>query len=681
VESQGMLCSAKELGVSEDASGLLELPEDAPLGESLRDYLDLDDISIEVDLTPNRADCLGLRGIARDLSALYDCEITPPAMRTVFPQVEDSLPIEIEAAEDCPRYIGRVIRNINPKAQTPMWMQERLRRSGLRPISPVVDVTNYVLLEQGQPMHAFDFNTLVGPIGVRRAHEDERLTLLDGSEVKLDPHFLLITDRDQPVALAGLMGGEATAVSDETRNLFLESAYFKPSTIIGRARKLGMTTDAAHRFERGVDPQLQRKAVERATELLLEIVGGVAGPTCEAVAEEHLPQQPMVMLRAARLELLLGMPVPREDVSRILGRLGMEVADTPEGWRVTPPSARFDIAEEVDLIEEVARIYGYDRVPEVVAAGVLPGAHLEERVVELNRARLALVERGYFETVNYAFVSRQQLAPLGEDAGALPLANPLSTDLEVMRTSITPGLMASLVHNQARQHDRVRVFEAGVAFVPDGQGDVREEQRLAGLIWGRPLPERWNAGQRELDYYDIKGDLEALLTLGGMDRGVSFEPGKLSYLHPGQSAEIMRDGQSMGWVGCLHPRWLKAADAKGPVFGFELTQGTLLSARLPEYREISRYPSIRRDIAVIVAETVSWSTIEQLVEETAGNLLTKLVVFDEYRGAGIDEGHKSMAIGLTLQDVTRTLKDEEVDAVVNKVVTRLSDDLNAVLRG
>jgi phenylalanyl-tRNA synthetase beta chain len=502
--------------------------------------------------------------------------------------------------------------------------------------------------------------------------------------VDLNPEFLLITDADRPVALGGVMGGLDTSVTDDTTDVFLGSAYFKPSTIIGRARKLGMSTDAAHRFERGVDPQLQRTALERATDLLLEIVGGEAGPIVEAVAKEHLPEVRPVELRRQRLAMLIGMTIPDADVERILTRLGMQVEPTPDGWRVTPGSARFDIELEVDLIEEVARIYGYNEVPEAVPAGELPGCTLPEERVDLMRARYALIERGYHEAVTYAFVSKEQLAPLGHAESALPLANPLSSDMSVMRSALAPGLLAALVYNQHRQHDRVRLFEVGVAFEPDPdnpQSGITEDNRIAALIWGRSNPQQWSSGDRGCDYYDLKGDVEALMALTGAGDEFRFVPEKFAFLHPGQSARIMRGNRSVGWIGALHPNWLKSADAKGPVYGFELSIEPLLGARVPKYLDISRFPSIRRDLAIIVDESVCWSQIEQIVEETSGNLLTGLVVFDEYRGDGIEQGRKSIAMGLTLQDRQRTLTDQDVDKLQEAVITRLSDDLNADLRG
>ncbi len=679
VASAGMLCSARELGLSDDAAGLMELPPDAPVGQSLRRYLGLDDRCIEVDLTPNRGDCLALKGIAREVAALNGMQLNEPQAPAVAPTIDDALEVTLEAATDCPRYLGRVIRGIDPGARTPVWLAERLRRSGLRPIHPVVDATNYVMLELGQPMHAFDLAKLSGPIGVRRARTEETLELLDGTDAGLDEEFLLITDADRPVALGGVMGGLDTAVSADSRDLFLEAAYFNPATILGRARRLGIHSDAAHRFERGVDPQGQRAAMERMTALLLEIAGGDAGPITEAKAEKLLPVPRPITLRAARVELVLGIEVPRERTAAILRGLGMRVEETDEGWRVLAPSARFDLSEEIDLIEEVARIHGFEQIPEATPTGDLPRiAAPEERIETLQVAR-RLVDLGYSEAINYSFVAASQLEPM-KDGGVLELANPLSVDLKVMRTSLMPGLLAALVHNQNRQAERVRLFETGVCF-PIRDGDVHEETRIAAVISGNRLPEQWCADAAEVDFYDVKGDLEALLELTGDERQFGFRAAARAFLHPGQGADLVRGDRVIGWVGAIHPRWLERLDARGGAFGFELDLAGLQPAVLPKALDLSRFPSIRRDLALVVDRSTEWNTIRQIVEETAGNLLTKLVVFDDYRGAGIADRKKSLAIGVVLQDHEKTLTDAVVDAVVGSIVTRLKHELNAVLRG
>ena len=682
VPSQGMLCSARELGLSEDASGLMELPSDASAGADLRDYLALNDDSIEVDLTPNRGDCLSIRGIARDVAAITGGEFKDHPAVTVDPQIQETLEVNLHGSSDCARYVGRVIQGVDPTAETPLWMQEKLRRCGLRPIKPSVDVTNYVMLELGQPMHAFDRDKLTGPISVRRAVPGETLTLLDGTEASLDEEFLLITDNDRAVALGGLMGGDGTAVGDDTRNLFMEAAWFKPSTIIGRARRVGVHSDAAHRFERGVDPQLQVRAMERATELLLEIVGGQAGPIIEAVESEHLPQAASVTLRASRVNLLMGVPVDRTQVESILTGLGMSSVATDDGWEVTPPSTRFDIEREVDLIEEVARIYGYDQLPEANPGGDLPVVTEPEQLVQLGDTAARLVDLGYCEAITYSFVSPEVLKPMkgGAAEQGFPLANPLSGDMAVMRTSLIPGLLGALVQNQNRQQETVRLFETGVAFPYQG-GVVSESMRIAGVAAGSRVSEQWSESRTALDFFDIKGDVESLLALTGLADEFSFARSELAYLHPGQSATVVRGEQVVGWVGALHPAWGETADVRGPVFGFELNFAGLQPSLLPKAEDLSRFPSIRRDLAFDVREDVSWQRMQQIIEETAGNLLTRLVVFDEYKGRGIPEGQKSLAFGMVLQDQNQNLTNEAADGVVEAVVSELTDQLSASLRG
>ena len=678
VESAGMLCSASELKISDDAAGLMELPEDAPVGTDLREYLGLDDVTIEIDLTPNRADCLGLIGLAQDVAATFGRAVHPLQVDPVAPDFQDRREIRLEDPADCPRYVGRAVRGIDASATTPQWMAERLRNCGLRPINPVVDVTNYVLLELGQPMHAFDEDQLSGAIVVRRARAGEQLLLLTGDEVELDERYLLIADEARALGLGGIMGGDESAVSDATRNVFFESAFFQPASIVGRARDLGLHTDASHRFERGVDPEGQRRAIERATALLIEIAGGQAGPVMEAVAEQHLPQRQPVRLRAERIGRLLGASPEAVDVERILVGLGMEVSAASDGsWLVVPPSRRFDIQIEEDLIEEVARVHGYDRLPGRPPEGAIPPVHVPEGRLALNRVRTVLVDRGYSEAINYSFIAESRLAPMGGEA--LPLANPLSADLGVMRTSLVPGLLATLTWNQHRQQQRVRLFEIGTVFL-SADGAVEERQRIAGVCAGPAGPEQWGTPARAVDFFDAKGDIEGVLALvrGGRFR---FEAARRDWLHPGQAAEIHRDGQCVGWLGAVHPRWTEAVDAHGPVFAFELDVATLGEVALPAARALSRYPSIRRDLAIIVADDVRWQQIQDMVEEIAGNLLTELVVFDEYRGPGIDQAKKSVALGMILQDQEQTLTDDKVDALVDSVVAGMRERFDAVLRG
>ncbi|MCJ7815531.1 MAG: phenylalanine--tRNA ligase subunit beta, partial [Xanthomonadales bacterium] len=500
VESFGMLCSARELGLSDDHSGLMELPADAPLGAPLREYLSLDDTVIEVDLTPNRADCLSIRGLARDVSASCNAEYTPLEIEPVAAEIEARFPIRLDSPADCPRYAGRIIRGIDPAAKTPLWMSETLRRCGLRSISPTVDVTNYVLLELGQPMHAFDLDKLCDEIVVRRGRAGEKLLLLDESKVDLDEGVLAICDSKGPVAIAGVMGGLDSGVTGATRDILFESAYFNPATIMGKARAYGMHTDASHRFERGVDPQGQVLALERATALLLEIAGGKPGPVLLAEDAASIPRNRVVKLRPERLNMLIGCDIPKQIAETILKSLGMDVAWAGDRWTVTAPSSRFDIEIEEDLVEEVARIFGYNEIPEAPVSGELVPGAVGHRV-SLSRVRESLCAAGYQEAINYSFVDKRHLEAVGHGQQVLALANPLSSDMDVMRTTLLPGLLTSLARNLRRQQSRVRLFETGVAFL---QGDTMNEvQRLSGVATGEALPEQWGEPSRAMDFFDI----------------------------------------------------------------------------------------------------------------------------------------------------------------------------------
>jgi phenylalanyl-tRNA synthetase beta chain len=680
VESFGMLCSAKELGIDNDASGLLELPLDAPVGQSLATYLGLPDASIELKLTPNRPDCLGLSGLAHDVAALFGSHVKVPAQADAPVTSEAHRGIRLEAGKDAPRYLGRIIEGIDPAARTPLWLAERLRRSGLRPISAMVDVTNYVMLELGQPLHAFDNDKLDGDIVVRHARDGETLKLLDGSEVKLDSGFLLIADEKKPLAVAGVMGGYDSRVTETTHTIFLESAHFAPAAIMGRARKLGMHTDASHRFERGVDPELPRRALERATELLLAIAGGKAGPVLVAENPADLPKPATVTLRRVRLKRVLGIEVADTEVARIFTALGMQVAAIDEGWRITAPSSRFDIELEEDLVEEVARIYGYDRIPTHTPEGALalatePEARLNELAV-----REQLAAREYYEAVNLAFVNQAVLEKWGFTENLVPLANPLSADLAVMRPSLLPGLIEALSHNRARQQDRVRLFELGHAFAAGNP--PLETPSLAIVASGHAHAEQWGEAARPLDFFDLKGDLDAIIAWGGEpQRWAVHADGLPGWLHPGRATRVTRDGETAGYLGALHPRLAKALDLGPDVHVLELALAPLLGRRLPKAQPVPRFPAVRRDIAVDVPEQVSWSQIEQAVRATLGTALAELRLFDRYSGKGVEAGRKSLAMGLILQDASRTLTDDDADRCVRNVMSALEAACEAKLRG
>ena len=693
VESFGMLCSAKELGLDADASGLLELADDAPVGTALADYLGLPDASIEIKLTPNRADCFSVRGIAHDVAAALDSAVAPLVVPVIAAASERELAVELHAGADAPRYCGRVVEGVDATARTPVWMAERLRRSGVRPLSLLVDITQYVMLELGQPMHAFDLDTLTGPVGVRHARAGERLALLDGRQVELDEYFLAITDADRPVALAGVMGGLDTRVTDATTHVFLEAAHFAPAAIMGRGRRLGLHTDAGHRFERGVDPQLPRTAIELATRLVLELAGGTPGPVTEAVLQQHLPQPAAIALRRARIARVLGIEIADAQVERILRALGMQVSASGEGWQVLAPGSRFDIAIEEDLIEELARIHGYDRIPATVPGGpariVAPS---ETRVGEADLRR-HLVARDYLEAVCFSFVDADVLGHWQAGTGSVPLANPLSAELAVMRPRLLPGLVAALARNVARQAGRVRLFELGRVFAAPDEAQRApggpmpaplETRRVAAVACGPATTEQWGVPSRKVDFHDLKGDLESLAAAAGAT--LVFRPSAEPFGHPGRSTEVYRTDLEagevhLGWIGQLHPRLARALDLDVEVVAFELDLEALEHRALPRATELSRYPAVRRDLAFVVAEQVPWSALAASVRAAAGPVLRDLLLFDRYQGAGIESGCKSLAMGLILQDNTRTLTDQDADAVVERVVAGLGRDHGARIRG
>ncbi|MBF8780954.1 phenylalanine--tRNA ligase subunit beta [Pseudomonas fulva] len=680
VESFGMLCSAAELQISEENDGLLELAADAPVGEDVRTYLALDDTSIEIGLTPNRGDCLSIAGLARDVSALYDVPVTRPSVPGIAPAHDETRPVEVTAPAACPRYLGRVIRNVDLSRPTPLWMVERLRRSDVRSIDAAVDITNYVMLELGQPMHAFDLAEINGGIRVRLAEEGEKLVLLDGQEITLRPDTLVIADHVRALAIAGVMGGEHSGVSAKTRDLFLESAFFDPIAIAGKARSYGLHTDSSHRFERGVDSQLAREAMERATALMLEIVGGEAGPIIESVSQQHLPGIAPITLRVERIEQMLGLQMEAAQIERLLNALGLKTsADGAGQWSVAVPSHRFDISLEVDLIEELARLYGYNRLPVRYPQARLAPTPRSEARSELPTLRRLLVARGYQEAITYSFIDPKLFELFTPGIEPLLLANPISSDMAAMRASLWPGLVKALQHNLNRQQDRVRLFESGLRFV--GQlGDLKQQPMLAGMVTGSRLPEAWANGRDNVDFFDVKADVEAVLGYAGALDDFTFVAGRHPALHPGQTARIERDGQEVGYIGALHPELAKTLGLDRPVFAFELVLGEVVEGRLPKFSELSRFPETRRDLALIAGREVSASAVLETIRNNAGEWLTDLTLFDVYQGKGIDPDRKSLAVGLTWQHPSRTLNDDEVNATLQAILTSLEQGLNTTLR-
>ena len=677
IVSHGMLCSARELGLSDEHQGLMDLPADAPVGSDLRDYLGLNDVTIDVDLTPNRGDCLGMEGVAREVGALTRTDLTPPAFESVAAAIADQLPIDVQSPEACPRYLGRVIRGIDPNAQTPLWMQEKLRRGGIRSLGPVVDVTNYVLLELGQPMHAFDLKQLSGGIEVRFARAGETLTLLDERTIDLDKETLLICDRQKALALAGVMGGIDSGISEATDSLFLEVACFTPEKIAGRARRYGLTTDASYRFERGVDPHLQQRAMERATALLLELVGGQAGPVVDVSSQQHLAKKSVITLRRARIERLLGYVPADEQVEDILSRLGVAVQASDEGWMATPPGYRFDLTMEADLIEEVGRVFGYNQLPIASNRADLIMRPLPEAATSLERVQAILVDRDYQEAITYSFVDAALLQELDSGSQPVALSNPISSEMSVMRSSLWAGLVGAVQYNLSRQQGRIRIFETGLKFVSQDD-EIQQTNMLSGVVVGSRLPEQWGAAKEATDFFDVKADVEALLERSGVV--AEFRAERHSALHPGQTAAILVEGVRIGWLGCIHPGLAQKLEIPRKTYLFELKLDVLLKGSLPRFEKLSRFPSIRRDLAIVVNVETPTGALCDSINQQAGSLLQDLLVFDVYHGSGIESGRKSVALGLILQDSSRTLTDVDVDSVITAITSRLEKQFGATLR-
>ena len=680
VESNGMLCSQSELQVGEGNDGLMELPDDAPTGQDFRVYLELDDASIEVDLTPNRGDCLSLAGLAREVGALYAAPVTRPSIAAVAAVNDEVRPVQVLAPAACPRFLGRVVRNVDLSKATPLWMVERLRRSEVRSIDAAVDITNYVMIELGQPMHAYDLAEIDGGIRVRMAEEGEKITLLDGQEVALRGDTLVIADHARLLGIAGVMGGENSGVTAKTRDVFLEAAFFEPISVAGKARSYGLHTDASHRFERGVDSNLAREAMERATALLLDIAGGEPGPIIECVSEQHLPQIAPITLRAERVSQMLGLELGAAEIETLLTGLGLRVTTSGQGqWSVEVPSHRFDISLEVDLIEELARLYGYNRLPvRYPQARLAPQASPEARS-DLPALRRLLVARGYQEAITYSFIDPKLFELFSPGVEPLLLANPISADMAAMRSSLWPGLVKALQHNLNRQQDRVRLFESGLRFVGQLEG-LKQEPMLAGVVCGSRLPEGWAQGRETVDFFDVKADVEAVLGFAGALDAFTFVPGQHPALHPGQTARIERNGQEVGYLGALHPELVKSLGLDRAVFVFELVLAEVSEGRLPKFQELSRFPEVRRDLALLADRDVAASSVLAVIRENAGEWLTDLRLFDVYQGKGIDPHRKSLAVGLTWQHPSRTLNDDEVNATTQTILTSLEQRLNATLR-
>jgi phenylalanyl-tRNA synthetase beta chain len=672
IESFGMLCSAKELGLAEESNGLWLLPADAPVGKTLREYLDLDDTLFTLKLTPNRSDCLGIAGLAREVGAITGCAINPVAVVPVTATIADTQPVSVQSAA-CGLYCGRVVRGVNAAAATPDWMVRRLERCGIRSISAVVDITNYVLLEFGQPMHAFDLAQLSGGITVRPAASGEKLELLNGQSVELNPDYLIIADDSRALALAGIMGGAGSGVETTTTDVFLEAAWFDPDAIAGKARSFGLNTDSSFRFERGVDFAATRAAMERATRLLLDICGGQPGPVSEVRGE--LPQRAPILLRASRVVRVLGIALSGDAIAAIFDRLKFSYTREGDDFRVSPPSYRFDLEIEADLIEELARIHGYDAIPALLPQGGMAMLPASESQRPLRRLRQLLVSRDYQETVSYAFLEAEVERELCGNESPVALQNPIASQFSVMRSSLLGGLVGALRVNLSRRQSRVRLFESGACFA-NVDGAYHQSERLAALCYGNAQPEQWGAPARNVDFYDAKGDLEALFA----PRRLSFVAAQHPASHPGRSARVLLDGQPIGWIGELHPQWQQRYDLPLLAVWFEVELAALLAGRSPQATDVSKFQPVRRDLAVEVDEAVNVGPLLDAMYQADVENLVEVGLFDVYRGKGVETGKKSLAFRVLLQDTQKTMTDVEVEAAMQKLLAALEGH-GARLRG
>lgn len=684
VPSNGMLCGATEIGLPDDGvDGLLVLPDDAPIGMDVRAYLDLNDSILDVDLTPNRADCLSIEGIARDVAAISGAPLKVPFVAADLLH-EGACPqaIEVLASEACPKYLGCAVTEFDTQAQTPLWMKQKLQRGGIRSLSLVVDITNYVLLELGQPMHAFDLDKLQGAIQIRMAKADESLVTLDEKQLALNPDTLVIADDSGPLALAGIMGGLSTSVTDSTRRIFFECAHFTPRAVVGKARQYGLHTDSSHRFERGVDPMLPERALNRALQLFTQIAGGKVSAVNSVVDEEHVAKPVAIALRRETIATRLGVEIADQQVESIMQRLGFAVQATDAGWTVTAPTYRFDMAIEMDLIEELGRIYGYNNLPETPVLSPMTLQELPESEQELHALKTALVQRGYNEVITYSFVEESKQQMLAPDWPYVLLKNPISDDMKVMRTTLFPGLLQTIAYNQNRQQPRVRVFETGLVFYKNDTDPTGATQvpMIGGAIVGGVADSGWDEVARKVDFFDLKGDVETLLRMSHQLGKIRFESCQNAALHPGQSAALIKDGREVGVMGKLHPQWVKPMGVSGDVYLFQIRQDALMTMEVPAAQSISRFPEVQRDLAFVMDEQIPVQALLDAVMAVESDILQAVDIFDIYRGQGIDVSQKSIALTLKIQHLQRTLQDEEVEQLVAQVLDSAKRKVNAVLR-
>jgi phenylalanyl-tRNA synthetase beta chain len=679
IASEGMLCSARELGLSEDANGLMELSVDAPIGRDLREYLQLDDYTIDVSITPNRGDCLSVKGLAREVGAIANAANTPVKIIEAVKKIRDVLPVVVADATACPHYVGRVIKHIKMDAVTPVWMKERLRRSGIRSIHPIVDITNYVMIELGQPMHAFDLNKIHEGIDVRLSKKGEKISLLDGSTQELDDKTLLIADKAAPLAIAGVMGGVDSSVTSHTQDIFLESAYFSPAIVARQRQFYNLNSDSAYRFERGVDTSIQRQAIERATALVLEIAGGEVGPIIETSTHEALPKKREIRVSDGKITQLLGVSVPSVEVKRILTALGFACKREGDKWIVMPPAWRFDISLPEDVIEEIARLFGYDKIPMQPMTGDLRISTEVKESDTYGAFRHALASLGFHEIISYSFIDKKLQAQLNPSVPYRELMNPITAEMSVMRTTLWGGLLQTLIYNKNRQQNRVKIYEIGACFFPEG-GGIYQANHLGGLISGPAFPDQWGVPDRAVDFYDLKGAIDNILVGVYPKLALTYQPDSHSALHPGQTAAICLEGKKIGIIGALHPSLMQFLDIKERVFLFEIDLLALPKPVIGAHSDISRFPEIRRDLAILVDQTIPAQVIQDTIKVVAGGWLKECFIFDVYQGKGVEPGFKSVALALILQHPARTLVDEEVVALTDRVVQELKGQLGAELR-
>lgn len=679
VESQGMLCGASEIDLEDKIDGLLELPADAPVGVNIREYLKLDDNVIDISITPNRGDCFSIRGIAREVAVINQLQMNEPEIKSVDATITDEKKVVINT-DGAPRYLGRVIKNVNVKAATPEWMEQALARSGIRTHSILVDVTNYVLMELGQPMHAFDLAKIEGTVHVRQAKPKEKLQLLNDQEVELQDDVMVIADDQKALAIAGIMGGLASSVTDDTTDIFLESAFFAPLAIAGRARRFGLHTDSSQRYERGVDFELPLIAMNRASQLIQELAGGEFGPITVAEKSDLLPKREAIELKQAQVDQLLGYKVAAEFITDALTRLGCEVTVQADGeWSVVPPSHRYDMAIYQDLIEEVARIDGYDNIQISLPSMDVQLAKYQDRF-EIAQLRQTVVTLGYQEAISFSFADAKLEKQLNPQVSPLMLANPISSDLAAMRSTLLSSLIPCVQYNLNRQQSRVRFFELGLRFDYQNANsiqDLKQIPTLALVAVGSREPESWHAKPQPMDFFDFKGEVEEILAAGRVK--VEYVRSERPWLHPGQSAEILVDGQSIGYLGRLHPSLENELDLS-TTWVAELDQAAVLQSYVSNFTELSRFPSVRRDIALLISDNINVRDIQQLIEKTGGELLDSTWLFDVYTGQGVEEGKRSLAFALLWQHPSRTLEDAEIKSGMDNIIQVLENTYQATLR-